>query len=209
MSGPATVTVRGEAAIRTAPDEAILWITLSAVRESPGKALEDVGLRGESLVAVLDEMGVKEADRTTAGVWVQEEFDHSSRGGRELGHRASARVVLRADDAELMRNVIFRSSEELRAGIDGPHWYVSPAHPARLKAAKQAAIAARDKAEAYAAGVNATLGRLIRLVDPTTAAKPDSTSVALGDRDQPIEIEEHEVRAFVDAEFALETVAAS
>ena len=37
-----TVSVVGEAAIRTQPDEAFLSITLSAVHESPGPALADV-----------------------------------------------------------------------------------------------------------------------------------------------------------------------
>jgi hypothetical protein len=39
--GP-TVTVRGEAEIRTEPDEAIVWISLSALDKSPGPALADV-----------------------------------------------------------------------------------------------------------------------------------------------------------------------
>ena len=66
----ATVTVRGQATVRTEPDVAILWITLSAFEESPGKALGDVAQRAEALGALLDELGVREADRSTAGVSV-------------------------------------------------------------------------------------------------------------------------------------------
>ena len=64
------MTVRGQATVRTEPDVAILWITLSAFEESPGKALGDVAQRAEALGALLDELGVREADRSTAGVSV-------------------------------------------------------------------------------------------------------------------------------------------
>ena len=43
-----------------------LWITLSAFEESPGKALGDVARRAEALGALLDELGVRETDRSTA-----------------------------------------------------------------------------------------------------------------------------------------------
>jgi uncharacterized protein len=212
-SGPATVTVRGQAAVRTEPDEAILWITLSAFEQSPGQALGDVAQRSEALSGLLDELGVREADRSTAGVSVQEEFDPPSHGSRGLGHRASARVAVRLADPEVIGRAISRASEDLHASIDGPHWYVSPANPVRFEAARQAAIDAKDKAQAYAAGVGVKLGGLIRLVEPETVGKPPgfirTAAGAGGSREMPIDIEEHEVRAFVDATFALATAAAA
>ena len=59
-AGP-PVTVRGQATVRTEPDVAILWITLSAFEESPGEALGDVAQRAEALGTLLDELGVREA----------------------------------------------------------------------------------------------------------------------------------------------------
>jgi hypothetical protein len=44
-----TVIVIGQAAIRTEPDEAIVWITLSATEPSPGPALTDVARRSDVL----------------------------------------------------------------------------------------------------------------------------------------------------------------
>jgi hypothetical protein len=35
--------------------------------------------------------------------------------------------------------------EDLRAGIDGPHWFVTPGNPARFEAARQAAADARSR----------------------------------------------------------------
>jgi uncharacterized protein len=202
----ATVTVRGQATVRTEPDVAILWITLSAFEESPGKALGDVAQRAEALGALLDELGVREADRSTAGVSVAEEFDPPTRGNRGLGHRATARIAVHLADPEVIGRAISRASEDLRASIDGPHWFVTPANPARLEAARQAAADARSKAQAYAAGVGVTLDGLICLVEPDTAGRPPGirrVSGAAGGRDMPIDVEEYEVRATIDATFAL------
>jgi uncharacterized protein YggE len=62
------VTVWGEALVRTAPDEAVLWLTLSALEDAPGAALSDVAARGDALVALLDGLGVTKADRSTTGI---------------------------------------------------------------------------------------------------------------------------------------------
>jgi uncharacterized protein len=202
----ATVTVRGQATVRTEPDVAILWITLSAFEESPGKALGDVAQRAEALGTLLDELGVREADRSTAGVSVAEEFDPPTHGNRGLGHRATARIAVHLADPEVIGRAISRASEDLRASIDGPHWFVTPANPARLEAARQAAADARSKAQAYAAGVGVTLEGLMCLVEPDTADRPRGirrVSAAAGSRDMPIDVEEYEVRATIDATFAL------
>ena len=202
----ATVTVRGQATVRTEPDLAILWITLSAFEESPGKALGDVAQRADALGTLLDELGVREEDRSTAGVSVAEEFDPPTRSNRGLGHRATARIAVHLADPEVIGRTISRASEELRAGIDGPHWFVTPANPARLEAARQAAADARSKAQAYAAGVGVSLDGLMCLVEPDTANRPGGIrriSAAAGSRDMPIDVEEYEVRATIDATFAL------
>jgi uncharacterized protein YggE len=185
----------------------MLWITLSAFEESPGKALGDVAQRAEALGALLDDLRVREADRSTAGVSVAEEFDPPARGNRGLGHRATARIAVHLADPEVIGKAISRASEDLQASIDGPHWFVTPDNPARLAAARQAAADARSKAQAYAAGVGVTLDGLICLVEPDTADRPPRPirrlSAAAGSPDMPIDVEEYEVRATIDATFAV------
>jgi hypothetical protein len=36
-----SVTVRGEAVLRAEPDEAMLWVTLNALEDDPGKTLAE------------------------------------------------------------------------------------------------------------------------------------------------------------------------
>jgi uncharacterized protein YggE len=208
-AGEPTVTVVGTAALRTEPDEAFVSITLSSVDESPGPALEDVAKRSEALAAVLDDLGIARELRSTTGVTVDEEVEHTNRGRRSLGHRASATLSVRLADPAIIGRVLMRATSELDARIAGPSWRVSPGHPVRLEAATRASANAREKAAAYAAGVDARLGRLIALSEPEHRVGPrmfarSAAVVAAAGPDIDIEVGEHEVVASIEATFALE-----
>ena len=201
-----TVTVRGDAIIRAEPDEAVLWVTLRALEHSPGPALSDVSARSSALVALLDELGVAKPDRSTTGVTVYEDFEHTPNGRRSLGHRAVARVSVRLTDTEVIGRLIAQATETLAAEIDGPRWQIAPENPVRLEAAKEAAAAGRRKAEAYAEGVGAKLGRLLELIEPdlVNVMAARAAGRVLGAEPMPVEPGEHEVAASVRATFALE-----
>jgi uncharacterized protein YggE len=150
---PATVKVRGDAIVRAEPDEAMLWITLTALEASPSAALQDVSARANALVEMLDGLGIAKTERSTTGVTVHEEVEHGASGRRSLGYRAATRVSVRLTDHELIGRLIERAVEDLAARIDGPHWQIAPDNPARLKAAREAAADAQRKARAYAEGI--------------------------------------------------------
>jgi uncharacterized protein len=202
-----TVTVRGVGLIRAEPDEAVLWITLSALKDGPGAALADVSTRASSLVALLDEAGVSKADRSTSGITVVEEFDHTKEGRHSLGHRATSGMSVRLTDPDLIGRVIAQATEDLGARIDGPRWVISLDNPVRLEAASEAAADARRKAEAYAKGVGATLGQLIRLSESgeRDAERHIALAASAGSR-QPIPVEpgEHDVTSSIWATFTLD-----
>jgi len=205
-SGVPTVT-QGTALLRTEPDEAMLWITLTALLDAPGAALADVSRRSDALVPMLDELGISKNDRSTTGVSVYEEFDHTQKGRLSLGHRAISRVSVRLSDADLIGRLIARATEELAARIDGPRWQVAQTNPVRLQAAREAAADAQRKAQAYAAGVGAKLGRLIQLTEPNDAhmvARAAGGLRPMAVEPMPVEPGDHEVAASIQATFALE-----
>jgi uncharacterized protein len=205
--GP-TVTVTGRAVLRAEPDEAVLWVTLSALTDAPGAALSDVSERSQALVALLDRLGVEPADRSTTGVTVYEEFEHTKAGRRSLGHRAMSRVSVRVTDPGVIGRLITEATENLAAQIDGPRWLVSPGNPIRLEAARQAAADARRRAQAYAEGVGAQLGRVLRLADPDqhhfAARAAGAMEPMAAAAPMPIEPGESDVAAVVEATFTLE-----
>jgi uncharacterized protein len=203
----ATVKVRGDAVIRTEPDEAMVWITLTALEDSPSDALGDVSARANALVEMLDGLGIANAERATTGVSVQEEFDHTAEGRRSLGHRASTRVSVRVTDRELIGRLIEHAVKQVGARVDGPHWQIAPDNPARLDAARGAAADAQRKARAYAEGVGASLGRPLKLAEPDLQPQPIFRAAArrtsAGDP-LPVEPGEQEVAASIVITFALE-----
>lgn len=203
-----TVTVRGDGLVRTEPDEAVLWITLTALEERPGTALADVSARTTALVTLLDEIGVPQGDRSTTGIAVGEEFDHRQEGRVSLGHRAASGVSVRLADPELIGRLISRATQDLDARIGGPRWLISLDNPVRLEAARRAAADARRKADAYAEGVGAKVGRLIRLSEPGEHAGHAMRLAASSGRGQihdsiPVEPGEHEIAASIQATFEL------
>lgn len=202
-----TVRVLGQAAIRTEPDEAIVWLTLTALESSAGVALADVAARSRELGVLLDELGVPASDRSTTGVTVSEEFDHARGGMRSLGHRASATTVTRLVDNERIGQTIMRATTELDARVLGPRWTVSPGNPAWMDAARQASANAREKAAAYATGVEVRLGALLELSepgDPRMSAGPMRMMArAASSAEMPVDAGEQDVVAAVWAEFEL------
>lgn len=205
-----TVTVRGYATIRAEPDDALLEVTLSALEDAPGPALSNVSARSDRLVALLDELGVAKADRSTTGVTVYEAFDYVKGERRSRGYQASAGVSVRVTDPDVLGRLIAQATEMLAAKLDGPHWHIKADNPVWLEAARQAAADGRRKAEAYADGVGAKLGRLIQLVEPgSERARPMRASGAAlaaappPEDSMPIESGEHEVAASIVVTFAL------
>jgi uncharacterized protein len=209
LSSTPVVSVVGEAVLRAEPDEAMVLVTLSALEDAPGPALEDVARRSDALIGLLDELSVDPSDRSTTGVSVHEDFDHTQEGRRSLGHRAASTVAVRLTDLGLIGQLVTRATTELGARVDGPRWQIAPENPVRLEAARQAAADGRRKAQAYAEGVGAQLGVLIRLCEPDSAVFPRRSaprlkplSAAAGD--MPVEPGEQEVTAVIEVTFALD-----
>jgi uncharacterized protein YggE len=200
-----SVTVWGEAVLRTEPDEAVLWLTLSAVEEAPGAALSDVAERGATLVTLLDGLGVSKADRSTTGITVEEEHEHTGSGPRVVGHRATSQTSVHLADPEQVGQLVSRAAEELAARINGLRWLISLDNPVRLEAARQAAANAERKARAYAEGIGAGLGPLIRLSEPgvTSDHMPIRMAARGSSHTMPVEAGEQAVTAAIEATFAL------
>lgn len=200
----ATVTARGDAIVRTEPDEAMLWVTLSALRSESPSALADVAARSAILMSLLDELRIDAADRSTSGVTVQEEFEHNKEGRQSLGQRATSVTSIRLTELGLIGQLISRATSEVAAQVSGPQWQIALGNPARLEAARQAAADGRRKARAYAEALGAGLGRLIEVTEPENVHGPIrmAKAAAMGGP-MPVEPGEMEVSASVRVTFAL------
>ena len=117
---------------------------------------------------------------------------------------------MRLSDPEVIGQLIARTTSHLAARIDGPQWLISLDNPVRLEAAREAAAAASRKAQAYAEGVGANLGRLVQLSEPGVQHEMHvvraARAVGLSGTSMHVEPGEHEVGASIEATFLLETV---
>jgi uncharacterized protein YggE len=168
----ATVTVVGRGSVSTPPDEASLSLTVEAVRPTASDALSDVADRTRTLLALVDELGLGPASRTTTGVSVGEDGDYRDGVWQRRGYRASERLTVRAGDAATIAHVLGEAVERADASVEGPWWSVSAGHPARADALRVAAEDARVRAEALAAGLGTRLGALVEALE-TEARRPE------------------------------------
>lgn len=166
-----TIAVGASATVEAVPDEAQLTVNLSADGRSSNGALDAIRKRLDAVDAICDRLEVKPEDRSsTVSVSEQGERD----GGRWLskGYRATADVRLLVRNAERVGPLISAMVEEAGPAVNGPHWRVSPDHPARLEACAKAGAQARGKAEAYAAALGAQLGPIMTATEPGVSAPP-------------------------------------
>lgn len=205
VSSVPTVSVVGEAVLRAEPDEALVVVSLTALGDSPGPALEDVARRSVALAALLDDLAIAAPNRSSTGVSVREEFDHTKDGRRPLGHRATSAVAVRLTELDLISRLVTRATTELDARVDGPSWQIAAANPIRLEAARLAAADGQRKAQAYAEGVGARLGALVRLAEPGSDESPRRMrrAIAASGGNLPIEPGEQEITAAIVVSFAL------
>lgn len=203
-----TLTVRGTASVPAAPDEATVAITLSALRATPDEAYRVVAERAQTFGSLCDELGIEPAQRTTAGLTVQAEFEYVDGRNESRGFRATSRTQVRVRDAALLSRFLEQAVAQADASVDGPWWTVDQDNPARLEACRQAARAARGKAEAYAEALGVTLAALQNASEPGVSGGPfprGAQSIDAAYAPIPVEPGEQLVSAAVELTYALES----
>jgi uncharacterized protein YggE len=162
--------VRGEAVVKAQPDEVELLVEVAFLARTPEEALAEVARRGAALTELFDELGVPRKRWTTSGVAVEEtvEWDQQRQQQVHRGYTATNRVTLRLADAEVVGRLMNEATTRAQARLHGPWWRIATDNPARTEACRQAAVAARRKAEAYATALGARLGSIVEVREPGT-----------------------------------------
>jgi uncharacterized protein YggE len=206
----ATVTVRGAASVAATPDDASVLVELSDLRNTPEEAYASVAERSGELARLLDELEIERARRSTGGVSVRAESEYVDGRHQHRGYRATARTMLRLTDAALVARLLRDAVARVDARVEGPWWVVRPENPARLEAARAAALDARSRAEAYADALGVRLGALKRVQEPRRGMEPRSfdqrvfSAAAAEPAAVDVEPGEHHVSAAVDVTYVLE-----
>jgi uncharacterized protein YggE len=161
----AEIRVTGNGRATSAPDEAGFNFQCTGSGKDASSALAQATAAAESVLVLLDEVGVP-ADRRG----VQRAHVHprsrwvNDREVRE-GWDANTSVECTLADATAAFDLLDRASNLADVSINGPHWKVRPDNPAHETARRLAVDDARMKAASYASAAKMELGELMELIE--------------------------------------------
>ena len=165
VSSPDTITVVGEATVSSAPDEAILTLTVETDGSDPGAAMNDNAEAVTSVVQRLKDEGVDAKDIETANVSVYPIRTYSPETGKETldGYRCQNTVRVTLANAEEVSKVLSAAVESGANIVSGPVWRLADDTAAVTQALKEAVENARAKAKALAEAQGVDLGDVVMM----------------------------------------------
>ena len=204
------VVVSGEGLVQATPDRG--WIMVSAESRAPSPR-EAQRRTAELMRPVLDSMRTAkipdEAVRTT-GYDLQQEFDFTNGKRVPRGYVARNSIEVRVDDVSRVGELLEAVVKQGATSVNGLRFDVKDQGKLEREAVRRAVTAARQKAEAAAAGAGRTLDRLIRIEESGAARPPvpmpfvrSAALAAEAGGAPPVAVGQIEVRAEVTVTFGL------
>ncbi len=165
VAAPNTITVFGEATVISAPDEAVVTLTVESDGTEPGAAMNANSLAVSKVMERLQAEGVESSAIETANVTVYPIRAYDPQSGEEslTGYRAQNSVTVTLKDAETVGRVLAAAVEAGVNNFSGPVWKLRDDSAAVTEALKQAVADARAKAEALAAAQGVKVGDVIMM----------------------------------------------
>ena len=165
MNGQPVISVRGEASLEVEPEIAIVNVTIEARDRDRRTVLGRLASRNQQVTGLIKSHGeaVEKLESGPASVRPDiREKKATERVTRYLG-RVSVRITVR--DFTVLGELVTSLADEDLVTVAGPWWALRPDSPvyrdARLAAARDAMVRAREYAEAFGGG----LGGLIEAAD--------------------------------------------
>jgi uncharacterized protein YggE len=168
----ASVIVRGTAAASVTPDFAELTLEISQRAADAASALDGAATRSQQLVALLDSHGIAAADRATAGVSVNEEYEYRDNQQVLVGHRATTAITVTVRSTDLVGRIVRDAVGDSGAAVRNLLWRVDRANPMHAELLSDAARDARRRATAYAEALMLRLGEVELISETPIAAEP-------------------------------------
>ena len=158
MNGQPVISVRGEATLEVEPEVAIVNVTIEARDRDRRTVLDRLASRNQQVTDLIARHGeaVEKLESGPASISpdIRDKKRPSERVAGYLG-RASLRITVR--DFTVLGELVTSLSDEDLVTIAGPWWALRPDSPvyreARLAAARDAMVRAREYAEAFGGGI--------------------------------------------------------
>lgn len=160
-----SIVTSGEAVVRRAPDQAVIYAAVETRAKNPRDAQrQNADLMTAVQKRIADAGIAKDAVRTT-GYSVQQEFDYSN--GRRIPREYVARngVEVRLDAIDRTGEILDALVQAGATNVGGVRFDLKDRASAEREALRLAVADARGRAEALAAGAGRSLDRILRIDD--------------------------------------------
>lgn len=209
-----TITVTGKATESSAPDEAVLTLTVESDGIDPGASLNANAASVQKVLDRLKSEGVAAEDIETTNVSVYPIRTYNPDTGQETltGYRAQNSVTVTLADAEQVGKVLSAAVEAGANIVSGPVWRLSEDTAAVTAALKKAVANARTKAQALAEAQGVKVGDVVTMnesnvdlpVYPIYASYAADSARAGGVMETPISAASLDVTATVTITYVLD-----
>jgi uncharacterized protein YggE len=203
MTDSPRVVVRGEAVAEVSPDAADLVVTVEVRDRRRDRALTLLAERQQELTAVLaahrDALGTVATD----AVSVYPEAPDGSRAGASV---ATTTTRVQLADLGAAAELAVAVAALADTSLHGPHWRLSPGHPAHQQVRTDAVADAIARARAYAAALGCRLTGLVEVRDVGTGGgHPRAAAFALAAAAPRLELQPapQEVHGSVEVTFTM------
>jgi len=210
-----TIMVIGTATVKSAPNEAVLNLSVEADGVEPGLAANADSAAVRGVIDRLAAEGVEDADIETANVSVHPVRTYDPRTGEEnlSGYRAQNTITVTLRDAQMVGKVLAAGVDAGVTSVSGPIWRLTDDGAAVAEALARAVANARAKAEVLARANGVEVGRVLAIREggverPVITARAEMYEMAKARSGAamdafPISAATLEVRAAVTVTYAL------
>ncbi len=170
---PATITVTGMGRVNVTPDVATITVGVSIVDEDLSAAQEEANAIAQALLDTAASNGVEDDDVQTMSynISIREEYDRNGNPTGERSFEVSNMIAVTLNDLDSAGRVL---GELVSAGANrvyGIAFSVADPGPATAEARTAAATDARERAEAYAAGLGVEITGVLA-IEEASAPQP-------------------------------------
>lgn len=206
-----TISVDGHSTVDTAPDQAVITLTVENQAGNSTQAMNDNSQKTSKVAARLRSEGVKDTEMQTSSVnlYPIRTYDQQTGAEKLTGYRAQNTITVTLKDVAVVGRVLGAGVDAGATSVSGPVWSLSDDSQALSEALKKAVANAKAKAEALASASDVKLGKVLMISETTVGvdtspSASQATDVAMaGKSDVPVSSGTIEVTATIVVTYEL------
>lgn len=172
--GPATILVTGQAKVSETPDRVYIDIGVTTQAQKSEAATSENAAKSSAIVAAVKRASGSGAQLTTTEYSVSPNYNYPRDGGSPgiVGYTASNVVRVRLDDLRRIGSVIDAATQAGSNNVQDIRFALRDEQTARAQALRQAALDARQDADALAEALGLEIVRILSVSEESPEVRP-------------------------------------